>query len=411
VFKNKPIIIALIAEAINKGAPFLLIPILTQVMSPEEYGILSYLMISVPFIIIFISFGTLGSIPVFIHKYNNIFHSYFKSLLVFLFLVAFLMALVLGGYSYLVKNEIFLYISLITASTLIFQIDVFLLQAERRFNLLLIKQIVFSSVSIASTYFLLPFFSSAPLFARLNAWLLALLVSIPLFFVFHSKLLSSLKEIKFETKYIKQALIFGLPLIIHQISAWLLTSADRFFVGNLLGHEQLGIYSLAVQLAIAINVYAVALNRYFQPTTFKILSDSSEPFKAVIKLSTKFFVLLVVGALLFIAVIYIIFPYIVDDSFIDARNLFPFIAIGFLFNGLYLASANILYFYEKTYFLSKVTLAVVLIYLPLSYFLTSVFGIIGTIIAMCSSWFILFVISLLFSRKILKDSFYNESHI
>lgn len=71
-------------------------------------------------------------------------------------------------------------------------------------------------------------------------------------------------------KQLKTALAFSVPLIPGSIASYMVTMSDRFFIERYLDLNQLGIYSTAVSLAMALNVITYGAYKAFEPYIFRI---------------------------------------------------------------------------------------------------------------------------------------------
>ncbi|MCB0380168.1 MAG: oligosaccharide flippase family protein, partial [Flavobacteriales bacterium] len=68
-------------NVISSGISFLLLPVLTKYLSPEDYGVLSLFTAATSFIVALLSFGTTNIIMVKLYSEKNNFGSYFRTFL------------------------------------------------------------------------------------------------------------------------------------------------------------------------------------------------------------------------------------------------------------------------------------------------------------------------------------------
>ena len=69
----------------------------------------------------------------------------------------------------------------------------------------------------------------------------------------------------FEVPLLMGALAFGLPLVPHALSHWMLALSDRAVLGAYVNSSQIGIYNLAYQLGVPMGLLAVAANQGIMP--------------------------------------------------------------------------------------------------------------------------------------------------
>jgi O-antigen/teichoic acid export membrane protein len=75
---------------------------------------------------------------------------------------------------------------------------------------------------------------------------------------------------KIDTKKLKIALAFSLPVLPNLLSAWILNLSDRVFINNYFTQSDVGIYSLGYRLASIIIFIAAALYMAYNPVFFEI---------------------------------------------------------------------------------------------------------------------------------------------
>ena len=67
----KSSLIYLISSVINKGLPFILLPILTKYLTPEEYGIVAMFQLSIIVFYAFVGMNSSINIDKNFHRYNK----------------------------------------------------------------------------------------------------------------------------------------------------------------------------------------------------------------------------------------------------------------------------------------------------------------------------------------------------
>lgn len=74
---------------------------------------------------------------------------------------------------------------------------------------------------------------------------------------------------KFDSRQLKQALLFSLPLVPGDVAYYLSTMSDRILIEKYLSLESLGIYSMAATLAGMLNIISYGAYKAFEPYFFK----------------------------------------------------------------------------------------------------------------------------------------------
>jgi O-antigen/teichoic acid export membrane protein len=176
----------------------------------------------------------------------------------------------------------------------------------------------------------------------------------------------------------RDALAFGMPLIPHVIGGLLIVAADRLVIVRLLDIAHAGVYMVALQVGQALGLITEAFNKAYTPWFMESLAKPSAALREKIVLGTYlyfFLVILIAAAFGFMAPVVV--DVLVGESFRNAGGLVIYIALGFAFGGCYYMVANYLFFESKTVFLAVVTFATGLINIPLMYVLVKRNGIVG----------------------------------
>jgi O-antigen/teichoic acid export membrane protein len=144
---------------------------------------------------------------------------------------------------------------------------------------------------------------------------------------------------RFDFGIVRQAFAFGAPLLPHFASHWMLQMADRVVLATLVTDSQLGVYSLAGNFGLAAMIGVQGLNQAVMPTYARASHDEGER-GSLVQLTVV--QVLAVGvicaavALLSPPVIHLVLP----ADFGGAARLVPWIALGYAFLGLYFIPMN-----------------------------------------------------------------------
>ena len=178
--------------------------------------------------------------------------------------------------------------------------------------------------------------------------------------------------------YARQAIRFGLPLVPHAIGGLLIASVDRFMISNILDVGSAGIYLVAIQIGLVLNLVTDAGNRAFAPWLMRSLkqSDPNQDL-AVVRLTYLAF-----GVLLLLSVAMgltapALLSVLVGEEFRSAGPVIIYVTIGQAFGGMYLLVTNYVFFAGKTGRLAAVSLTCGLFNVGLSYILLTTQGLEG----------------------------------
>lgn len=176
----------------------------------------------------------------------------------------------------------------------------------------------------------------------------------------------------------RDALKFGVPLIPHVIGGLLIVAADRFVIVRLLDVAQAGIYMVALQVGQALGLVTESFNKAYAPWFMKNLSKPTEALRITIVRGTYlYFVLVLAAATAFGLLTPLFLGFLVGESFRAAGELVIYITLGFAFGGCYYMVTNYVFFESKTTVLALVTFVSGLVNIPLMFILVGHNGIAG----------------------------------
>lgn len=192
--------------------------------------------------------------------------------------------------------------------------------------------------------------------------------------------------------YARQAIRFGLPLVPHAIGGLLIASVDRFMISNILDVGSAGIYLVAIQIGLVLNLVTDAGNRAFAPWLMRSLKQGDPELDLqVVRLTyLGFGVLVLLGIGMGLAAPALL-SILVGEEFRAAGPIVIYVTIGQAFGGMYYLVTNYVFFAGKTGRLAAVSLTSGLLNIGLSYLLLSTRGLEGAAQAFMAAQLLLFL--------------------
>jgi len=386
------------ANLLDAGIPFLLLPLLTAYLLPEDYGKLSLTLVLIKLILPFVGLNIFSAVSVEYFKLSKSeFKKYLSSVIylpIFSFCLFFLATLFFGQF---VANWLDLpqaWIQLIPLIALLHHLPLVLLSLLQAKE----KPINYSIFKIGLTIF--NFGLSIFFIVSLKEGWTGRLMGISLaYFIFNGitiLILFQKQLISFflQYKYCKQALLFGIPLIIHSLSGVLISMSDRLFISSFIDNTAVGIYSVSFQVSSIVMLFTLSINKAWSPFLFRKLSEKGNGYQIKIVKITYYLMLSITA----IFILFIIFHSTIFDIFIDSKyqrnsSLILILSLGFVFQGFYFLVTNYLFFEKRTSVLSLLTGLSAVCNLVLNYIMIPHFGMIGAAYASCISYFIFWLIT------------------
>lgn len=392
--------IYLVSNILNALVPFLLLPILTRYLTPDEYGQIAMFQTLITGLAALTGLNAVGAANrKFYDRHDGSSLAQFNGTCLHILLLS---SLTLAVVCFFLSTEIsqwlnipstWVYFALIISSAnFIIQFRLGQWQIRERavsFGVMQVSQSVL--VLILSLVLIVGLQQGAS--GRVDALMATSVVyaGLGLLLLYRDRLLVLLPLKK---AFFKEALSFGGPLVPHVVGIFLLSSVDRFFINQQLGVAEAGIYMLAVQLSLAMAVVFDAINKALVPWLFRTLSDNNpHQLQRLVKFTYFFFIIVSgLGALSFIVGPWVV-TWVAGSEYQRATTVIGWLCLGQAFGGMYLMVTNYLFFYKKIMLLSLVTIFCGLLNIFLLLFLIDDFGIVGVAIAFSVAMFIRFLLT------------------
>lgn len=407
LLRNSTIYLA--SNILNALVPFLLLPILTRYLTPDEYGQIAMFQTLITGLAALTGLNAVGAANrKFYDKHDASALALFNGTCLHILLLS---SLTLWVVCFFLSAELsqwlniptsWVYFALVISSAnFIIQFRLGQWQIRERavsFGVMQVSQSVL--VLILSLALIIGFQQGAV--GRVDALMATSVVyaGLGLLLLYRDRLLLLLPLKK---AFFKEALSFGIPLVPHVFGIFLLSSVDRFFINQELGVAEAGIYMLAVQLSLGMAVVFDAINKALVPWLFRILADK-DPLRLakVVKLTYLFFiVVLFLGILSFLIGPWVI-SWVAGEEYQRASSVIGWLCLGQAFSGMYLMVTNYIFYARKTGRLSVATISCGILNILLMYFLIKWLGITGAAIAYSFSMLLRFLITWFIASRVIE---------
>lgn len=395
----------ILSNIIKSAIPFFLLPVLTRLLSPSDYGIIAIFQVILSIFIVFVGINLHGAISVNFFKLTKTeMKSYIGGILTILV------------FSFLLNFVIFTFMSSSLESVLkiphnltLFALIGALFQSFINIVLTLYRMeerpFSYGIFSIANVLFNI-FISLFLIIVYHMKWegrVLGIFISSVVFGFFALFLLKTKDYLSFKIKkkYIKDALFFGIPLIPHALGGWIITSTDRLFINSMIGTTATGLYVVGYQVGNIIELLAYSFNQAWGPFLFKKLEENNYETKIkIVKFNYLYFVGIISLAILLSLFAPLIIKIFVSKSFQESYKYVFWIALGYAFNGMYYMVAGYIFFIKKTHILAWVTFFSAFLNALLNFIFIKLNGAIGAAQATTLTFLLSFLLTWILSYKV-----------
>lgn len=362
-------------EFINKGIPFLLLPILTRYLTPEDYGVIATFLVFTSFFAIFIGLSGHGAVDANYFRLAKQRLAKYISNVIFVLLLTFSMLLIFILFLHQFIEEQFgipflwqVVALLVALSQFVTLINLTLWVIER-------KPINYGLYQTSQTllFAILSLFTVLALEMNWIGHLTGLAIAstgfalISIFFLYKRGYL----KLKIRKLYVKDFLMFGVPMVPHQLGDWLRTQGDKLLIVSFIGSAATGIFSVGQQLALVMLILITSLNKALYPSLYQILSARPDirQKKEVVKKSYQLALgISLVGVIGFILTP-LVYPYLLGDKFQSASSITQLIIVAMIFEAFYYITVNYIFYAKKTRGLAKITFSMAFFHILMSYIL------------------------------------------
>ncbi|MES2480848.1 MAG: oligosaccharide flippase family protein [Pseudomonadota bacterium] len=348
------------ANGISAGLPFLMMPVLTRVMSPAEYGLAAMFSVMVAIFSAVTGVNTHGAAGMrYFDRGTQDFPRFVAGCLVILAAstIAVLAAvLLLAPWLTRWTQLPLLWLAVavvVSAAQFVLQLQLTIWQSASqpwRYAGLKAAQAVLDAVASLGLVLVL----RAGWEGRAGGIAIAnLLVGVA-----SLALLVASRWARFPTarEDLRSALRFGAPLVPHIASGMVLAMFDRFLIGNTLGMAAVGVYMVAVQVGMALGLVTDAVNRAFAPWLVPFIKqrDDARDIR-IVRFTYGYFVVLLLAAALVAAFAAPLLDLLTGSGYGEAAPAIGYIALGYAFGGMYYMVTNYVFYAGRTGALATVT--------------------------------------------------------
>lgn len=392
---------------LSRTVGFLLIPVYTRVLTPEDYGVLALIGLATTIIGMVFQMGFNGAMIRFYHDYQErqrrvFFGSTFLFQMSATALASLAIALLSGPICralfgdasmarYLVVSMAGAWLGLIGNVP-----SACLLIRERKWAVAALS--VFGTLAGAS------FPLSFVVWLRMGVWgaFLGTLAGTAAASAVNLWLTAREIDWKFDWAPVRRTLAFGLPLIPHLMSHWAINYFDRLLIQRFASTSEVGLYSLGYNFGLIMQLITGSINTAWAPFFYNINREKGEErAKTEVARLTTYWLMAVGAAGLGLAALGPeLLRLMAAPSFWGASKVVPVIVLSYLVHGMYFMAVNPIFYRERTGVLPWLSGAAAIVNVGLNLILVPRYGMMGAAWAAVAGYAALLALVLSYSRRI-----------
>lgn len=389
-----------ITNICNSAIPFLLLPVFTRYLTPLDYGIVATFQILISFIAPFVGLSISGAISVkYYDKSDTDLPKYITNCICILFCSTFCTSIIIWLFAKNISSFVTFPIEWLWSIVLV-SMGQFLIQITLALWQVQMKPVAYGAFQILQTIFNISLSLVLIIIVGME-WqgrLIAQVICDGSFGVIAIFILYKNNWLKFEydRSYIVSATKFGVPLIPHAMAGWAMSAVDRVFINRMVGIADTGIYTVAYQVVLIIQLIEMSFNNAWVPWFFHNLGIGDYLVKRKIVIITYVYVSLMVLFALFLSFAAPWFMNIfVGNEFHGSIQFIFWLALGKGIYSMYFMTCNYLFYTKRTVLLALSTFSSAVIHILATYILVKNHGAIGaaqagiisTSVLVCMTWY------------------------
>jgi O-antigen/teichoic acid export membrane protein len=391
---------------------FISFPILTRVLTKEQYGILGLVTTTMLFAVAIAKAGMSDGVIRFYKEYSVarekletfsstvLVRGMMFSVVASLFYVIFLLLI----WKYLKVNEGYVVCFLIMTCTLFLRplniIVTYFLRVNDKTIFMNVLSLVERVCSVGLSLFLLLYVINAFYGYFVGLVIAEIVVSAVLFYWFfrHFSVNPSKVSKELNLKLIK----FGAPLLLTELSFLVMSYADRYLMVAYLGGEALGLYSVGYNLAMYIgNIVTFSLSYAIVPIYVEIYgAEGREKTEAFLERSLRYLLMVIIPMWIgYMAISKDLFVTLASEKYVMAAGFSPLVLLAYFFLAVNTILNAGLYLKKKTFIVFIISFSAIVLNISMNLILLRRFGIVSAAITAAISNMVLTILTAWISRR------------
>lgn len=281
-----------------------------------------------------------------------------------------------------------MYLSLYAIFYILNQIELNYLKIKDKNKLFSVSSILQTAVLAVMNVILLVKFDLGVKGYLLSNVVAVLAADIFIFFV--GKLYKDLKVSRFDKDLLKQMLAYSGPLVINNISWWIIHSSDKIMLQAMRSNAELGLYTAASKIPSLINVFVTIFTQAWGISSIKEMesSNDSKYYSQVFNIYSTF----LIACMIFLTTIMKPFMHIyVGEEFFEAWRFVPLLLLAAIFQAFSSYFGALLGALQKSIKTMTTTLVGGIVNIAVNYVLIKYIGIWGAVIGTLTAFVVVTV--------------------
>lgn len=381
------------AEVATRALAFISIPVMTRLLTPEEYGIVNVFNSYISIFVIIFTFNTFAAVSRYYYENSDDFPSFFKTSVIIAAAAILFSSVVFHLLDHFVPDllkmppELSYYIVPFVVFTVATSFYDQVYAPQKQSRKIAVRMTAQSYLGFGLSIVIILILNDRKYLGQVYA---NLVVGI-LFLGYYFWQLRHYFDGKFKPGFFHYIIDNAAVLIPYAISNRLLNYVDRIMINTYLGATEAGLYSFAYNIGMLLNVFSMALFRAWAPFYFELMDNSDH--KKVFNNTRLIFKLMMMAAMFLIFFGKEMGMLLAKNNYYAGLGMVPVIVIGYLFNSLFFIYSWGFGYIRKPVYMSGIVLAAAIIKISMNAVFIPVYGAIIAAWATVIAYFVMAVLA------------------
>ena len=371
----------------SKAILFLMVPIYTNVLHEDEYGTAELIFTIAQLLAPFLSVVIFDAIIRFgLSKYEKKENVILVGVMVFFFasIIGLLITPAIGLYDTVEQWKWYLYIYVVL--NIANSIEMSYLKAKDKNKAYAILSVCLTGLMAGLNVFFLVF-ENLGIQGYLLAYIIAnLIIDVSAYFI--GNIGKDLRKARFDKRLFKEMIFYSSPLILNNVSWWVIHSADKVMVEVMVSTVALGIYTVSAKIPSLINVFVSVFQQAWGISAVKEIETSND--NSYYSNVLKYFFLFTSGVcIVLVGIIKVFMGIYVGVDFIDSWRYVPLLLVSAVFASVASYYGSLYSALKKSINNMATTALAAVINIVLNYIFIPLFGIWGAVVGTVCSYIVI----------------------
>ncbi|TAL33467.1 MAG: hypothetical protein EPN93_13890 [Spirochaetes bacterium] len=388
------------AEVATRALAFISIPVMTRLLTPEEYGIVNVFNSYISIFVIIFTFNTFAAVSRYYYENSNDFTSFFSTSIMLSAITILVSSAAFHLLNYLIPDllkmppELSYYIVPFVIFTVATSFYDQVYAPQKQSKKIAARMTVQAYSSFALSIGIILFLDEKKYLGQIYAYLI---VGI-LFLFYYIWQLKPYFNGQLKSDHIHYIVSNAVVLIPYALSNRILNYIDRIMINTNLGASDAGLYSFAYNIGMLLNVFFMAVFRAWIPYYFELMDGKD--YKKLFDNTKRIFKLIIIAALFLIYFGKEIGMLLAKQNYYSGLGMIPIIVVGYLFNSLFFIYSWGFGYIKKPIYISLIVLVAAILNIAINAVFIPVYGAITAAYATVAAYMVMAVSAWFFTRRI-----------